>query len=185
MSIFRRDKDDDKQSMEEYRRSREAFKRIRPGDEPDAYTSTARDSRLPEIEDWAYDEPTSKREPETKEDSLEKYREGATTVAKDTSFNGTLKTEGNLYIEGNFDGQLEAHSTIFIAESANVKAELRATDVIIAGTLDGTVDADDRFHAMPSSRVTGEINSRVLVVEQGSHINCRFAMKQRGRHDGS
>jgi cytoskeletal protein CcmA (bactofilin family) len=125
--------------------------------------------------------PEPRPAPAPQEDSVDRYRQGATTVAKDTSFNGTLKTEGNLYIEGNFDGELEAQETIFIAEGARVKAQLRATDVIVAGTLDGTVDAGDRFHAMPTSRVTGEINSRVLVVEQGSHVNCQFAMKQRGR----
>ncbi len=110
---------------------------------------------------------------------MDKYREGATTVAKDTTFSGTLKSEGNLYIEGNFDGELQARSTIFIAEGAQVKASLRATDVIVAGTLNGVVDASDRFHVKPTARVSGEIHTATLVVEQGSHVTCRFAMKAR------
>lgn len=121
---------------------------------------------------------------ERSEDLLEKYRQGATTVAKDSSFKGSLKSDSNLTIEGNFDGELEARSTIFIAPGANVRADVvRASDVIVAGTLNGTVDASGRFHAMPSAEVTGEINSRILVVDQGSQVNCRFVMKARGGNE--
>lgn len=112
---------------------------------------------------------------------LEQYRKDATTVAKDTSFSGTLKSDGNLCIEGNFDGELEADATVFIADTAEVRATIHAREVIVAGTLDGTVDVRDRFHAMASAQVSGEINSRVLVVDEGSEINCHFTMKNRER----
>lgn len=190
MSIFRREKN----SLEEYRRSRRALSRTQDdedGEEPEAATSlsypeapTLVDS--PEL--LSPPEPLGAQgqvtppqpAPARQQINPESYRQGATTVGKDTSFNGTLKSDGNLYIEGNFDGELEARSTIFIAGGARVKASVRAADVIIAGTFDGAADASARFHAMPSARVTGEINTAVLVVEQGSQINCRFTMKPRG-----
>ena len=196
MSIFRREKN----SLEEYRRSRRALSRVHDDEdgeeEPEAAATPPSYPGSPSLVDSPEllsppDPPagapaapqadvTPQPGPARPQINPESYRQGATTVGKDTSFNGTLKSEGNLYIEGNFDGELEARSTIFIAGGARVKASVRAADVIIAGTFDGAADASARFHAMPTARVTGEINTAILVVEQGSQINCRFAMKPRG-----
>ena len=175
MTFLRRGKD----TVEEYRRSREAFGR--PGDypsEPPPALTPPQSAAYPTGAEA--DQPPPLLAPEDSErEMLETLRRNATAVARDTSFSGTLKSDSNLYIEGHFEGQLEARETIFIAEGAQVKADLGATNVIVAGTLDGKVDANSRFHAMPSARVAGDIHSAVLVVDRGSHINCRFAMKSR------
>ncbi len=179
MSFFRRDKEDDRQSIDDYRRSREVLT-PKPRGSESPFTMQDEENNTVDRNERSYQSEPSHQEStpaQTEQAKWEKYRAGATMVAKDTSFKGSLATEGNLFIEGNFDGQLEARSTIVIAEGATVKADVRATDVIIAGILNGTVDASNRFHAMPTAQVTGEINSAVLVVEQGSTINCRFAMK--------
>lgn len=179
MTFLRRGKD----TVEEFRRSREAFGR------PAEYATEPAPSLTPQSSapfptEAADHEPALPSPAEdAQRDMLEALRRNASAVAKDTSFSGTLKSDGNLYIEGHFEGQLEARDTIFIAESAEVKADLGATNVIVAGLLDGKVDASARFHAMPSARVAGDIRSAVLVVDRGSHINCRFAMKS-ARQEG-
>jgi cytoskeletal protein CcmA (bactofilin family) len=119
------------------------------------------------------------RRSEAPVDPQEKFRKNATIVAKGTTFSGKLKSDSNLFIEGDFDGELEAQATIFIADTAHVKADVRATDVVVAGSLTGTVNATNRFQAMPSAHVSGEIHSAILVVEPDSSINCRFAMNTR------
>lgn len=178
MSFFRRDKDDDRQSIDDYRRSREVLT-PKPRGSESPFTMQDEETSTVERSERSYQNESSQQQAPAapEQDSWEKYRAGATMVAKDTSFKGSLATVGNLFIEGNFDGQLEARLTIVIAEGATVRADVRATDVIIAGVLDGTVDASNRFHALPTAQVTGKINSAVLVVEQGSTINCQFAMK--------
>jgi cytoskeletal protein CcmA (bactofilin family) len=113
-------------------------------------------------------------------DPLEQYREGATMVARDSDFSGTLRSQSHLFVEGKFEGEMEAEATVVISESANVKAKVRAKDVIVAGTLNGTVEAGGRFHAMPTARVEAEVTSASLKVEEGSQINCHFAMKAQG-----
>lgn len=184
MALFRRAKD----PVDEYREARRALAQPHVGDSTGSLLSESSSLRQAGEANSLSDNETDKEanlngeSPQATKDPLEVYRQGATTVAKDTSFSGTLKSDGNLCIEGSFDGELEAQVTIFIAEGAHVKADVRASDVIIAGTLDGTVNASGRFHAMPSATVSGEINSAILIVEQGSHVNCRFAMKPRGEN---
>lgn len=174
MTFLRRGKD----TVDEYRRSREAFGRTI---EQHAEQSARAGQDAPPA--YGVDSPeTSEATPDMDmghDTMLEALRQNSTSVARDTSFSGTLKSDSNLYIEGHFEGELQARETIVIAQGAEVKANLGATNVIVAGVLDGTVDASGRFHAMPSARVAGDINTAILVVDQGSHVSCRFAMKPR------
>jgi cytoskeletal protein CcmA (bactofilin family) len=172
MDFFRREKDPN----EEWRRTRQSFddRQARGSENEDSSEWSGEAS--PPTPQLTY---TSRKpqEPEPPADPLATYREGATMVGKDSAFSGTLRSNSNLFIEGEFDGELEARATVVIAETAQVKAAVRAQDVIVAGTLDGTVDARGRFHAMPTANVSAEVTSASLKVEQGSQINCHFAMK--------
>lgn len=200
MDFFRRDKDPN----EEWRRTRKTLEQRlehlreepRGSADTDAEEQSWPEETQPTQEEWEeeLDQPVAE-EPREEEkldqpvaedqreevirpaDPLTHFRQGATMVAKDSTFSGMLQSRGNLFIEGNFDGELDARDTVVIAETADVKADVRATDVIVAGRLDGTVDATGRFHAMPTAHVSAEITSASLRIEQGSHIDCRFAMK--------
>lgn len=169
MDFFRRDKDPN----EEWRRTRQSFEERQrtKEDEESSDWEGAVEPPVPQV-------PRRRQEPEAASaDPLATYREGATTVAKDSAFSGTLRSNSHLFIEGAFDGELEARATVVIAETAQVRAVVRAMDVIVAGTLDGTVEARGRFHAMPTANVSAEVTSASLRIEQGSQINCRFAMQ--------
>ena len=178
MSFFRREKD----PVEEFRRSREGLSRVireAPPGQPFTNGDTAPASDI--TPPHPADEPADGH-PE--QDLMQRLRQGATTVVRDTFFSGTLKSDSNLLIEGRFEGQLEAHDTIFIAQGAEVKADVRATDVIVAGTMDGTVEASGLFHAMPSAHVAGQINTALLVVDPDSFVSCRFTMQPRREAKG-
>lgn len=164
MAFFRRDRD----SVEEFRRGRQSLSRPTNQSFDDETFGSDDQTSLYQVDEV---------ETPANGDPLEKYRQGAAMVAKDSAFSGTLKSNSNLCIEGNFDGELEAKETVFVAQGAHVKADIHASDVIVAGSLDGTVTASGRFHAMPSAQVSGQIKSAILVVDQGSHVNCRFAMQ--------
>ncbi|MDQ4077732.1 MAG: polymer-forming cytoskeletal protein [Chloroflexota bacterium] len=206
MDFFRRDKDPN----EEWRRTRKTLEQRlehlreepRGSSDRDAAQESWSQETQPTQEEWeeefdqpmaeeqreeALDQPVAEGQREEEAgpaDPLAHFRRGATMVAKDSTFSGMLQSRGNLFIEGNFDGELDARDTVVIAETADVKADVRATDVIVAGRLDGTVDATGRFHAMPTARVAAEITSASLRIEQGSHIDCRFAMKAREEANG-
>ena len=179
MSFFRREKD----PVEEFRRSREGLSRVMRDAQPgqpltNGDTTPSPSDLIP---------PPTAADPEDthpQQDLMQRLRQGATTVVRDTFFSGTLRSDSNLLIEGRFEGQLEAHETIFIAQGAEVKADVRATDVIVAGTMDGTVEASGLFHAMPSARVAGQIHTALLVVDPDSHVSCRFSMQPRGEAKG-
>ena len=108
-------------------------------------------------------------------------RDDAAVVDRNTRIKGTLQSSGSVLIEGSFDGEMEARDTILIEREASVKGHTQANDLVVSGTFDGEVLCQNRFHVTPTGSVTGEINTRVLVVEEGSTVNCRFIMARERR----
>ncbi|MFN2165403.1 MAG: polymer-forming cytoskeletal protein, partial [Anaerolineae bacterium] len=56
---------------------------------------------------------------------------------RNTSLTGTLHSEGNVLIEGSFEGEIQAKETIFVEEDARAKGQLQADQVIVSGSFDG------------------------------------------------
>ena len=113
--------------------------------------------------------------------SMDFPRDTAAVIDKNTQLSGTLRSEGNVLIQGMFEGEIEAKGTIRVEESAQVQAQIRASNVVVSGSLDGKIVCQNRFLVTPTGSVKGEINTSILVVEEGSTVNCRFVMSREGR----
>jgi len=68
-----------------------------------------------------------------------------TVLADDFDFEGTIEFSEPLLIKGVVKGEVRSHSDLFIAESAHVEANVRASRVTVKGTIRGDVDATDRI----------------------------------------
>ena len=92
----------------------------------------------------------------------------ATTLGKETSFTGTLRFKDSLRIKGNFEGEIDAMGRLVIDADATVSArKIRATSVIVGGTVRGDVEAADRLELLPSAKVYGNIRTAKLRIADG------------------
>lgn len=117
----------------------------------------------------------------TRSVSMDFPRDAAAVIDRNTQLSGTLRSEGNVLIQGVFEGEIEAKGTIRVEESAQVQAQIRASNVVVSGSFDGKIVCQNRFLVTPTGSVKGEINTSILVVEEGSTVNCRFVMSREGR----
>lgn len=125
--------------------------------------------------------PIEERTPEPVSSPAPAAREGS-RVARGTSFSGTLSSDGNITIEGTFDGELQAKEMIYIDESAKVQADLNADEVVVAGQVTGSIRASRRFHALATAQIGGEVQCAHLVIDEGAEINCTFRMQDKEEH---
>jgi cytoskeletal protein CcmA (bactofilin family) len=107
-------------------------------------------------------------------------RDNAAVIDKNSELSGTLHSNGNVLIEGVFKGEIEAKDTVFIERDAKTDAKLRANDVIISGMFDGVIDCRHRVQITSTSTIKGEVNTPILVVEEGSTVDCCFKMTRAG-----
>jgi len=92
----------------------------------------------------------------------------ATTLGKETSFTGMLRFKDSLRIRGNFEGEIDAMGRLVIDADATVSArKIRATSVIIGGTVRGDIEAADRLELLPSAKVYGNVRTAKLRIADG------------------
>ena len=105
----------------------------------------------------------------------------SSVVSAGSTWQGTLKSEGSVRVEGHLSGELEARETVHVSESAQVDAKVHASFVVIAGTFQGQVRCSERLELMPTSRITGELTTKSLVIHEGAFIDGQIHMSSDGQ----
>lgn len=108
---------------------------------------------------------------------FKKNQKGGETEEKvlevDASMQGSLvfKDAVNLRINGKFEGTLNTKGQLYVGERAEVKADIKGEDVTIAGRVSGDITAQKRLKVVSPGQVTGNINTKALIVEEGARID--------------
>ena len=108
---------------------------------------------------------------EKETDKLESF------LGKNSLFKGDLNVQGTLRIDGRVEGQLDADYLV-LSESAVVKGEVKAKRLIVGGTVDGSVDAQELVEIKSKGRVLGDLFTRKLSVLEGGEVNGKIEMKK-------
>jgi cytoskeletal protein CcmA (bactofilin family) len=99
-----------------------------------------------------------------------------TILGKGSAFDGKLTFEGAVRIDGEFSGEITTSGTLIVGESAEVKAEISASTIIIEGVVRGDIHASDLIEIHAPARVYGNLSSPSLEIQKGSLFqgNCRM-----------
>lgn len=90
-----------------------------------------------------------------------------TLLGKGSEFEGKLTFEGQVRIDGKFNGQIITKDVLVVGEGARVQAEITAGTVIINGTVEGNVRAAQLIELHAPARVKGSLESPALTMDRG------------------
>src|SRR5262249_10015369 len=90
-----------------------------------------------------------------------------TVIGPGTSFVGTLKSDGNIRIDGSVEGDIEILGNLIVGESGRVIATIKAQNVHISGAVKGEVTAVEQLEISPTGKVWGDITTAALHIEPG------------------
>ena len=99
-----------------------------------------------------------------------------TVFSRNTTFSGSLKSDGNIRIYGTFDGEIETAGSLTVGKAAKVVATISAHDIGIAGTVIGNITAVDRLEIYAGGRVYGNVVARALRIEDGALFSGKSTM---------
>jgi len=88
-------------------------------------------------------------------------------LGKGTDFNGKLTFEGTVRLDGKFSGEIFSPGILIIGETATVDANINVNTLIVSGKLTGNIDAKARVEIHAPGKLYGNINSPVLVIDEG------------------
>jgi cytoskeletal protein CcmA (bactofilin family) len=87
---------------------------------------------------------------------------------KGSHLKGELFFEETFRIDGKFEGKIPGGSELILGDSAEVDAEIHVDRVSINGSLKGSVRAAERIELHPRARVTADLQTPVLRIEEGA-----------------
>ncbi len=100
-------------------------------------------------------------------------------LGKGTEFSGKLTFEGAVRLDGKYSGEIFSAGILIIGETATVEADLNVDTLILSGELKGTVEAKSRVEIHAPGKFYGNINSPVLVIDEGVIFEGNCSMKKK------
>ena len=109
-------------------------------------------------------------EPEKTNSSIpvSKPKPPASMLSQDLNIVGNIKTTGDIQVEGTVEGDIKAH-LLTIGETATIKGEVVADDVVINGRIIGRVRGL-KVRLTSTARVEGDIIHKTIAIESGAHF---------------
>jgi cytoskeletal protein CcmA (bactofilin family) len=93
-----------------------------------------------------------------------------TYVAPSTKIVGTISGQGSYMFCGTIEGDCDIKGPLTLAEGGRWKGTIRATDIVVAGTVEGDVVAEQRVEISGTARVTGSLSGNAIAVAEGAVI---------------
>ena len=88
-------------------------------------------------------------------------------VGANTSFDGVIKSDGNIRVDGILQGRIETAGNVLIGQAARVLADIVANTVQVWGAVRGDIDAQGRLEILPNGRVWGNVKVMSLLIDEG------------------
>lgn len=97
-------------------------------------------------------------------------------ISAGTRITGDVETSGVLKIDGEISGSVVGARQVLLGRAGVVRGNIAAGEVVLGGVVDGSVAASDRLELQATATVTGDIDTRSIVVIEGAKINGQVRM---------
>ncbi len=98
---------------------------------------------------------------------------GAETVIEgDLHFSGGMRVDGR--VNGNIFGAKGKQSTLVLSEQGQVNGEVKVSHLVVNGTINGTVTADEYLELQGQARITGDVHYKAMEMQLGAIVEGRM-----------
>ncbi len=106
------------------------------------------------------------------------YDKPATIIGKETILElATLKSKNSMQVNGKFYGNMEIEASLVVGESGYIKGNVVADFLLVAGQIQGNVTITGQLHLTKTSRVSGDIQTTSIIIDEGATIDGNWSMK--------
>lgn len=90
-----------------------------------------------------------------------------TRLGKDTVLKGTLRFRDSVEISGILEGRIIAEGYLLIKDGAEITADIRAREIVVAGTVRGNIEATGSLEILESGKIFGNVRTAHFRVADG------------------
>ncbi|HEX3125659.1 MAG TPA: polymer-forming cytoskeletal protein [Rhodanobacteraceae bacterium] len=106
--------------------------------------------------------------------------ETTSLIASGTHIRGDVQFGGRLHVDGKIEGSIradDAAAVLTLSSHAQVIGEIQAPHIIINGSVNGDVTADERLELASNARVEGNVYYKMLEMSAGAQINGKMVYR--------
>ncbi len=106
-----------------------------------------------------------------------------TLVGKGSSFDGTMKVQSTLRVDGKIKGNVTASDSLIVGKEGDITGEVVVRNAIIGGRIKGKLTASGKVTLEANSVFTGELKTSKLVIAEGAVFEGNCSMDGAGHTD--
>jgi cytoskeletal protein CcmA (bactofilin family) len=98
---------------------------------------------------------------------MSKMDKAITFLGKDTEWDGKLRFDGTIRIDGHFKGEISSTGNLIVGEEGVVEADIRVSYIVNSGEIHGNLISDQRVDIHAPGKVFGSIQAPSVVIDKG------------------
>jgi cytoskeletal protein CcmA (bactofilin family) len=108
----------------------------------------------------------------------------AACISQGIRIKGEITGKEDLFVDGTVEGKLDVgNASVTVGPNGKVKADILAREVIVRGQVDGKIEGTEKVQLWNSGRVTGEVRTERLAIEDGALLRGKVeAGRAQSRH---
>lgn len=104
-----------------------------------------------------------------------------TLVGEGSTFEGRIRSEASLRIEGNITGDIECIGDVTVGEHGTAKSNINARNVTIAGTVYGNINTKGLLTITATGQLFGNTTAHSLIISEGGLFQGQSKMLQESK----
>ena len=102
-----------------------------------------------------------------------------TIIGPNTSFDGHLKSDGSVRIDGVCGGGvIETVGNVVVSPDAKVAADIVARNVSVSGAVTGKIKTSNRLEILSTGRVWGDVEVGSFLLDEDGYFRGELVMKE-------
>ena len=95
---------------------------------------------------------------------------GGTVIGESIKVKGRIVSREELHMNGEIQGELETDGRLTVGVKGKVDANVKAREVILAGSMKGNVEAAERLVLRKGAHLEGDVKTAGIVIEDGAYF---------------
>lgn len=103
--------------------------------------------------------------------------EGYSVLDAQIIVRGDIETAGTLRIDGRLEGNVLRAGSLVVGPTGTIIGNVRATETVICGTVQGNIDVEGRVELEASATVVGDLSADTILVHEGGTVRGRLLVR--------
>jgi cytoskeletal protein CcmA (bactofilin family) len=91
-------------------------------------------------------------------------------IGPSMNIKGEIRTREELFVDGEVEGSLESHSLLTVGPNGKVRANIKAREVVVFGSVRGNVDVAEKIAIRDNGSVIGDIKTSGISIDDGAYF---------------